>query len=52
MPDSSDVLSELATIRKLLIIALLHNGMSQEKLAKALGVNQSSISRMLSSKAK
>ena len=45
------VVDELATIRKLLVVAILNMpGMSQGKLAKALGINQSSISRMLSVK--
>ena len=52
MPDNRDVVAEeLETIRKLLVVAILNMpGMSQEKLAKALGVAQSSISRMLSRK--
>jgi predicted XRE-type DNA-binding protein len=51
MAESGDqIVQELALIRKLLIIAILNSGMSQEKLAKALDVNQSSISRVFSSK--
>jgi predicted transcriptional regulator len=53
MDDRDAVLEELSTIRKLLVIAILNTpDMSQGKLADALGVNQSSISRMLSSKKK
>lgn len=45
------VADELAMIRRLLVIVVVNMpGMSQLKLAKSLGVNQSSISRMLSSK--
>lgn len=40
------VATELEGIKKLLIFALLRNGSSQRDVAKALGVNQSTISRM------
>jgi predicted transcriptional regulator len=51
--NSDPVLEELATIRKLLVFAVMNMpGISQEKLAKALGVSQSSVSRMLGTKTK
>lgn len=37
---------ELAAIKRLIIQKLLADGMPQDQVAKALGVNQSSISRM------
>ena len=37
---------ELVMIRKLLIFALHRTGASQQEIAVALGVNQSSVSRM------
>ena len=40
------VADELGAIKRLMIAALQRDGMSQEALAAALGVNQSSISRM------
>jgi len=40
------IVSELATIKRLLIFALMRNGASQEDVAKALGVDQSQVSRM------
>jgi predicted XRE-type DNA-binding protein len=40
------VAEELAAIKRLMIAGLQRDGMSQEALAAALGVNQSSISRM------
>ena len=46
-PDS--VLRELESIKRLLIFALMRGGASQGDIAKALGVNQSSISRMFPS---
>jgi hypothetical protein len=42
------VLSELTTIKRLLLFALLKNGANQREIAIALGVNQSQISRMFS----
>lgn len=50
MPSNTDDLKRLADatedIRKLLIFALLRNGISQAQIAAALSVNQSSISRL------
>lgn len=44
--DPIGILQELESIRRLLIFALLRSGASQAEIAVALGVNQSSISRM------
>jgi predicted XRE-type DNA-binding protein len=43
---SQEMLSELITIKKLLVFQLLINGASQKQIAAALGVNQSQIRRM------
>jgi len=40
------IVAELVIIKKLLVYALLENGMSQEAVAKALNTNQSTVSRM------
>jgi len=50
--DSSPigVLKELEDIKKLLMLALLRDGASQGDIAKVLGVNQSTISRMFPGK--
>jgi predicted transcriptional regulator len=40
------VVEELQSIKRLLALGLLKSGSSQADLANALGVNQSSISRM------
>jgi len=40
------IVDELVAIKKLLIKALMHNGISQEAVADALGTNQSTVSRM------
>ncbi len=50
-PDNQ-VSSELQDIKKLLILALLQAGVSQEKIAAALAVNQSTVSRLLAPEAK
>ena len=44
--ESQSILEELSIIRRLLVFALLRSGASQAEVAGALGVNQSSISRM------
>ena len=44
---SSKILTELEMLRKLKMIELLDACYSQSKLAKALGVSQSTISRMM-----
>lgn len=46
-PTLQMIADELVTIRKLLVFALLDSGISQDKLATAMGVSQSFISRML-----
>jgi predicted XRE-type DNA-binding protein len=48
--ESTGVLRELQEIKRLLILGLLRTGASQKHVAKALGVNQSSISRMFPEK--
>ena len=40
------VVKELVAIKKLLVYALLQNGMSQEAIASSLDMNQSNVSRM------
>jgi len=40
------IVDELVAIKKLLIKALMQNGMSQDTVADALGTNQSTVSRM------
>lgn len=44
--DAIGVLRELEDIKRLLILALLRDGVPQAAIAKALGVSQPSISRM------
>jgi len=49
MPSGEDpVLKELQDIKRLIIIALINGGLPQDKVATALGINQSTISRLLS----
>jgi DNA-binding transcriptional ArsR family regulator len=48
--DAIGVLKELEDIKRLLMLALLRDGVSQGDIAKALGVNQSTISRMFPGK--
>ncbi len=43
---ATGVLRELENIKRLLMLALLRDGVSQSEIAKALGVSQPSISRM------
>jgi len=43
-------LKEFQDIKRLLILGLIKSGVSQKHVAKALGVNQSSISRMFPGK--
>ena len=40
------IVKELVAIKKLLVYALLANGLSQEAVAAALDTNQSTVSRM------
>lgn len=50
MPEQSDeFLNELVSIRKLLVLALLRSGMTQNQVAAALDVDRSSVSRMFPS---
>ena len=44
--DGSNVTKELEDIKRLLMLALLRDGVSQGDIAKALGVTQPTISRM------
>lgn len=44
--DDDPLLNELIIIRKLLVYALLRTGASQKQIGAAIGVSQSSISRM------
>ena len=41
-----DLLDELVALKRLVAFKFLRDGLSQEDVAKALGVNQSSVSRM------
>jgi len=45
---SDPILSELISIKRLLVFALLQSGASQAQVAGALGVDQSVVSRMFS----
>jgi|GEM_PF-3459391 len=45
-----EIRDELQMLRKLKMVELIDNGYSQSKLATALGVSQSTISRLLSGK--
>ena len=44
--ETSAVLDELVAIKRLLILALLRDGLSQAEVAAAIGVTQSTISKM------
>src|SRR5258706_1862204 len=48
--DAIGVLRELEDIKRLLMLALLRDGVSQGDIAKALGVSQPTISRMFPGK--
>jgi predicted transcriptional regulator len=53
MNDSLNTIAEeLTMVRKLLVFALLNSGVSQEKLAAALGVSQATVSRLSGGAAK
>lgn len=41
-----ELLNSMEQIKRLLILGLMRNGASQSEIAKSLGVNQSSISRL------
>ena len=44
--DEDPVANELTDIKRLMVFALLRDGASQSDIAAALGVSQSSVSRM------
>lgn len=44
--EDDSLLNELVIIRKLLVYALLRTGASQKQIGAAIGMSQSSISRM------
>lgn len=44
--NDSEVVKELAAIKKLLILALANSGMTQSQIAAALDVDRTSVSRM------
>ncbi|HUW96310.1 MAG TPA: hypothetical protein VMW58_11035 [Anaerolineae bacterium] len=44
--DTSALLGELVAIKQLLVLALLRDGLTQADVGAAIGVDQSSISRM------
>jgi len=46
MATSNAELEELATIRKLLVLALLRSGMTQAELGAALGIHRTQVGRM------
>jgi predicted XRE-type DNA-binding protein len=46
----NELLDVLEQIKRLMILSLSRDGASQSEIAKALGVNQSSISRLFSNK--
>lgn len=48
--DAIGVLRELEDIKRLMILALLRDGVPQGDIAKALGVSQPTISRMFPGK--
>jgi len=44
--NSNPLLSEMETIRKLLVLALLRSGMTQAQLGAALGIHRTQVGRM------
>ncbi len=46
------ILSELEMIRKIKMIELAERGYSQSKIGSALGISQTSVSRMMATKGK
>jgi DNA-directed RNA polymerase specialized sigma subunit len=44
--NSDDMLNEIRDIKRLLIFGLLRSGVKQEDIGNALGVSQSTISKM------
>lgn len=49
---NEQILAELVAIKRLLIYGLMKDGAKQDDIAKALGVDQSQISRMFAAKKK
>lgn len=48
MADSLEVIAqEVTMIRKLMVFSLLSSGVSQERVANALGVSQATVSRLV-----
>lgn len=45
--ESDELTSEVASVKRLLILLLMKLGTSQQEIAKALGVSQPSVSRMM-----
>jgi IS30 family transposase len=45
--ENHPLLQELGDVKRLLILQLLAQGVSQGQIARALGVNQSTISRLV-----
>jgi predicted transcriptional regulator len=41
------IAEEIVMVRKLMVFSLVNSGVSQEKLASALGVSQATISRLV-----
>lgn len=48
MAKDDDMLEDLGAIKRLLVLALTLQGVTQAQIAAALGVDQSVVSRMLS----
>lgn len=44
--DNSDIVAELVSIKRLLVLQLLKSGASQAEIAAALDISQPSVSRM------
>lgn len=49
---SAAIRDELVLIRKLIVFSLLNAGVSQEKVAAAIGVDRSQVSRMFAKSSK
>lgn len=50
--SDNERLKELQSIKRLLILLLMKNKVAQEEIAKALGLDQSAVSRMINPKNK
>jgi hypothetical protein len=51
MSKQPDMLGELTAIKKLLILQLLTDGVTQGQIATALGIDQGNLSRMIPARA-